>query len=1035
MPLDSIQHSAILASAGSGKTYALTNRFIYLLHQFEQPERIIALTFTRTAAGEFFRKIVEKLCHAAEDMAYAEALSNELSIDADCDRYKHLLKLLVQNMHRLNLQTLDSFFFKIVSVFSLELGLSGELVLLNEIRAAHAHREARNHIVHRPDSAGHSFNEFWHAFKQATYGSDARSIEKIVSQYTDHLYEHYLNIPEATYWGQAETIWPHGCPWQTDLSTDWSQLANALIAALPDDLTKAQRSDFHSAAEHIRNYGSSEQLNTLLSNALAAASDIFAGWAVIKVRKEIELSKPLCQALANCLKAVVQHHLQRALNNTQGVYRILRAYQKQYDRTYRNNSQLTFTDLTHLLNPESKGSPMRIPDSTTRQLIDFRLDGSFDHWLFDEFQDTSRPQWQVVANLIDEVIQDSSGKRSFFYVGDTKQCLYLWRNSDDRLFHDIQSHYNVDEDKRIIQRPLSTSWRSAPPVIDAVNTVFGNLNAIRETFSADAASRWTRSWQTHRTSPATQNLSGFACWLEAQKDKGPTRNELILQLLNELNPIERTMSIGILVRKNADAHEITHYLREQCPLPIHNGSAIKPTVDNAAGVALLQMLQLAAHPGDTLARSYLQLIDLSTEGPSLVESTVALRAHLFSESAESAVRWASEQIEAHLPENDDWHRERLQQVVDQARAFDGEPDRSIDNLIQFLKAGSISSSKLENAVIIETIHKSKGLEYDTVIYVNEDKHSRTETDITPLQDNQGNTQWLLQPMRKELMQADPSLKQLLDQTTSQRDFGNLCTLYVAMTRAKRGLYMISDLKGAHRTSTVHFLKQILGSESQKEPQLPYPVLWSTGDPNWHKTFQPPAAERVPPITAETRAFQPAHPRLQLARPSTLNSPKISAAKCFELEQKATHFGTRVHQAFEAIEWFTELPQGLEENVQKTLQNCFDQPDIRALFSRPAGQSIVWRERAFSHIEDDWLINGVFDRVVIRQDENGAITDAEIIDFKTDRIHPGNTLEQATKHHRTQMEAYRKALAKIVRINEGSIKLILVFTNIPQRVQL
>ena len=88
-----------------------------LLHQFEQPERIIALTFTRTAAGEFFQKIVEKLCAAAEDTARAASLSRELSIDADCERYGYLLKLLLQNTHRLNLQTLDSFFFRIVSAF------------------------------------------------------------------------------------------------------------------------------------------------------------------------------------------------------------------------------------------------------------------------------------------------------------------------------------------------------------------------------------------------------------------------------------------------------------------------------------------------------------------------------------------------------------------------------------------------------------------------------------------------------------------------------------------------------------------------------------------------------------------------------------------------------------------------------------------------------------------------------------------------------------------------------------------------------
>ncbi len=1027
-----MQNNAILASAGSGKTYTLTNRFIYLLHQFEQPERIIALTFTRTAAGEFFQKIVEKLFTAASNPERAEKLSAELSIDADSDRYRYLLKLLVQNMHRLNLQTLDSFFFRIVSVFALELGLSGNLDLLDEPRTARIRSNTRNQIVNRPITLSHELNEFWHAFKQATYRKDARSIGNTVSQYTDQLYERYLETPEADYWGQLNTIWPNGCIWKTGQTIDWNQLASTLIEELPDNLTKAQNNDFFSAAEHIRNYPSAEKLTSLLNNALTASSDIFAGQATIKVRKEIQLSQPLCNALADCLRAIVWHHLHRALNNTQGVYKILQIYHHQYEHTVRSKGQLSFADLTHLLIPEAAGSPMGAIDTTSRQLMDFRLDSSFDHWLFDEFQDTSRPQWQVVANLIDEVIQDDSGQRSLFYVGDTKQCLYLWRNSDDRLFHDIQKTYNCNGETRIVQQPLAASWRSAGPIIDAVNTVFGDQNTIAETFSADAAARWAQSWQNHETSPATKALSGFACWLEAQND---THHEQILQLLNALNPTERGLSVGILVRKNADAAAMADYLRERCPFHIHNGSAVKPAIDNAAGTALLALLQLAAHPGDTFARGYLELIDISTKGPALVQSAVTLRKRLFSESYQNAIRWAAEQITAHLSENDGWHRERLRQLVDQTHLFADETFTNIDNLIQFLKTSHTGDSTTESTVIVETIHKSKGLEYDVVIFVNEDKFSRSETDITSLKDETGKTNWLLQPIRKEFMQADPELKKLLDQTTSQRDFGNLCTLYVAMTRAKRGLYMISDLKGAHRTSTVHFLKQVLGSEPQADFQIPnfksqspLSVLWSTGDANWYETFEAPTPQTTEGIVPEAQSFPPAHTRLQLARPSTLKSSQISAARYFDLEQTAAKFGTLVHEAFEQIEWFTELPCGLDRAVEQTLQNCFAQPDIRTLFTQPPAPATVWRERAFSYVDDNQFINGVFDRVVIHQDEDGKLLGAEIIDFKTDRIHPGNTLEQATEYHRPQLEAYRTALARISGLEETKIELKLLFTD-------
>lgn len=1046
--MNTLQNIAISASAGSGKTYQLTNRFIYLLHLSERPERIIALTFTRTAAGEFFQKIIEKLCDAAEDPRQAAQLSKELTINADSARYHQLLQLLITSMHRLNLQTLDSFFFRVVSAFSLELGLSGSLNLLDESSEPRMRNEVRDSIVHRQGELSAELNEFWHAFKQATYGQEKRSVEGVISEFIEQLYALYLESPQAELWGRADTIWPGGCPWESGDNPDWSQLANALRAHLPEGLGKAQLNDFEAAAKKIEAYPVDETLNTLLKNAFAVAPDILRGSATIKVRKELHLSGAGCDALAHCLRAIVWHHLKRALENTQGVHRILQAYHDNYDRLVRRPGRLAFADLTHLLSPDSESSPMGSADPFARQLMDFRLDGQFDHWLFDEFQDTSRPQWQVVANLIDEIVQDDSGQRSFFYVGDTKQCLYLWRNSDDRLFHDIQAHYNQDE-PRIQNAPLATSWRSAQPILDAVNKVFSDNAAIAEAFSADAAARWARAWQTHLASPATEDLSGFACWLKTETDEDHDRNALILKILQDLNPIERGMSVGVLVRKNSDANEVAEFLRENSRLPVHTGSAIQPAVDNAAGAALLALLRLAAHPGDAHARGYLELIDHSSTGTPLADAADRLRTRLLSDSNESAVRWAAGQIATHLPADDTRHRERLDRLVAKARAFDNEERRDIDGLHLFLKNSSSGECPAGDAVIIETIHKSKGLEYDVVILVNEDKTVRSERRINPLLDAEGKAEWILEPIKKELMQADPVLEQWLGQNESQHGFGNLCTLYVAMTRAKRGLYMISDLKGAHKGSTVNFLRDQLGDQTTPTNLFPiqdpesggqrstfdYPVLWSTGAPNWYDTFAAPTPQ---PTTAgeqpTTSNFPPAHPRLQLARPSSGKAFKQNAGKAFDLKEQASDFGTQVHDAFEQIEWL--LPQSPlpgDENVAATLTSCFEDPDIRAYFTRPETPATIWLERAFTYVQGDQFHNGVFDRVVLHQDQNGKTLRAEIIDFKTDRIHSGNTIEQATESHRPQLEAYRTALSKIIDLDARAIELKLLFTSIPKLV--
>ena len=1058
--MQTLEHIAISASAGSGKTFQLTHRFIFLLHQFEAPERVIALTFTRTAAGEFFQKIVRKLAHAASGDANARKLSESLGIEADAPRYTNLLRLFIDRMNRIHLQTLDSFFYRIVSTFALELGVSGNPTLLDETAERRVRNRVRDAILYRSDGDPAMVDEFWEAFKQATYGREERRIGELIADFIDRLYPLFLESPEIGKWGGAHAIWPRGCPWfSTD--TDWNQLADNLLQCIPESLTASQQKDFANTAAKIADYPAHESLNTLLQRSMAQASEIMRGTAVVRCGRgknnSVTLDGALREALAACLRAIMSHHLVRALENTRGVRRILGTYHEQYEQLVRRPGLLSFTDLTYLLAPVDDQPPLLRADPQTREMLDYRLDGRYDHWLFDEFQDTSRPQWNAVANLIDEVVQDTSGTRSFFYVGDTKQCLYLWRNSDDRLFHDVYQRYTP----KIRQQFLASSWRSAPPVLNAVNEVFGDAASIADAFSPEVADRWNRAWAVHEPSEDTRTLTGYACWIEANAEEETDRNTLVLDLLHELDPVRRGLRVGVLVRKNAQVTELADFLRSHGSVPVHTGSAVTPASDNAAGAALLAMLQLAAHPGNAMARGFLRMLDASAScQPGLESAAPTLRQRLLRDGFEVGVRWAANLLEMTLPSDDEKHRARLRSLVARARAFDGEQERDLDAGIDFLERTSEGEVDPGDTVVIETIHKAKGLEYDAVILVEEESRSVTRSDrgITALRNDCGGVEWILEPLKQDLMSADPELEKLRNQTRAQGGFEALCRLYVAMTRARRGLYMIAPAKRAETESLLGFLQQKLLSDgavplreralrvtvSEQAAAGPPPtaaVLWENGTQDWYES-QTPAASGAGETDAATDApsserFAPLLERPRLVRPSSGKSTAVGAAPFFDLRDEAEDFGSRVHAAFQQIEWLEAdaepPPETVSEGdtrVRDTLRKCFADHAIRQLFTPHNHAVEVWRERPFTFVAEGRMINGIFDRVHLHRNENGDVQRAEIIDFKTDRLNDPGAVARAAETHRPQMAAYVEALAGMLNLKPSAVHPVLIFTHPP-----
>jgi len=487
-----IPNEMIRASAGTGKTYKLTNRFIKLLLCDVQPERIIALTFTRKAAGEFFEGILTKLAKAADDPKEARQLAKEIGVTgAGPEKFCEALRRLVDTMGQLSLGTLDGFFHRIIAKFSLEFGLGGEFEMMNEFEQQEARMRVLESLLNENTASRESRDSLIESYRLSTAGKDDRNFVGAFEQHLEDCHELWMRVPNRALWGDPSRILPQRHPWQPGpvdrrlLVEQWRELLEE-----GQGFGKGLQKSFITMADHLAHWapgkGLFDKAKTLMLRAVEDIDTMERGDWEFKYGNARAINRPSAEfsrMLAGIIRQCVSEELTARMERTRGVYGLLSEFEARYGASVRHQGRLSFADLPVLMNLR-----------TDKLDLEYRLDGAFDHWLLDEFQDTSRVQWQAVANLIDEVLQDPEGRRGFFCVGDQKQSLYQWRGGDSRLFERVEEKYSGG----IEASTLDQTWRFVPDVLELINTVFGAAEVIAsDTYNMTAGHRWNAGWRKH----------------------------------------------------------------------------------------------------------------------------------------------------------------------------------------------------------------------------------------------------------------------------------------------------------------------------------------------------------------------------------------------------------------------------------------------------------------------------------------------------------------------------------------------------------
>ncbi len=969
----------ILASAGSGKTFQLANRVIGLVARGVEPEKIVALTFTRKAAGEFTDSVLTKLAAAASEEHAAAELRRDLAMPgAD---FGEALERVVRALPRLTLGTMDSFFAKVVRGFQYELGLTGgKFELLEGPRAVSAADEILAAILGETLEDGGG-DEFLHAFRRATIGKEEQGVMEGLRGFVKSWQGRYRAAHDLE-WGPATLA---GVDWE-NWETHKHDLATRVERGLDgiDYTRKGQREALEKVVKNLTDHtigsGSLGSVTGLLASVMEAAGRA-DGPLLVKFYKEFLIGGPSGDALRDLVNLAARCELASALLRTRAVREVVSVYDGRCEEQLRRRGLLGFDDVKVLMGAWVQGEDARL----RREAVDFRLDARHEHWLLDEFQDTSRADWMGLLPLIDEAAGEGDG--SMFIVGDRKQAIYAWRGGDVGLFDEVIDRYG----RGLEIEPMAESWRSCPEVLALVNQVCGDAATMRELFG-EAATKW--QWQDHiSAAPLTGPTKRGEARVEVVEGNWEERLERLAGLLVELGVGERPLTCGVLVRSNAKVREVADALRAADFDVIEEGRR-EPAKDNPVGIALGHLLKWLANPADAFAREVVEMSPLADplrakfggHWQQVWEGLLGIAA----ESGFAAM--IEEVIELCWAEWSDFGRRRAGDVMRALANFDAQGGVTPQEAADWIERLEVSQSPGVAAVQVMTIHKAKGLGFDVVILPDVPNDSIPSAQYFDVAEGKG---WISQTPPKWARDLIPEMRAAEEAWSASQRYEGFCMLYVALTRAKRGLYVLLEPPSASqepdKPSLANWLARSVSSDNQPG------VVYQSGESGWaeriYRSGPAKVSAALPPLVTGV---------VRRERSTPSGAKKITGSTV------GMKLGSEVHEAFEHVGWVDESPPVFPAREGgRVVAKLLEVPDVRELFARRGRRVDLFREQAVDAVLDGKWLSGVMDRLHLHRDAEGTVTRVEIIDFKTDALDEIALAER----YRGQMRAYREVMER------------------------
>ncbi len=1086
--LDPHRSFIVQAPAGSGKTTVLTQRYLRLLTTVEEPEQVLAITFTRKAAGEMRERVQRALDGGGPVRSDADARTLELATAVRVHAAARGWGL-EDSTARLRIQTIDAFNAYLANAMPLTSGsgFGRGIADAPEDLYALAARETLRHAE--------SDEDLRLPFERILRRLDDSWIrlERLIAGMLPRRAEWLPNLPQLS----GEPLVPRI---EASLTVIVREELEKAVAALPADfVTLACAVARVAARNRAEDSGDAESADLAgwrdFAGTLAARCEDLPLWRAVsrltltrggapRLRFTKALGLPADDADAKVLGQAFAQLLERLDGRQVAALQMIGALPDPIVPEKARGALdalaklllMAAAQLSRIFNEQGECDHSAVAGAARQALTqDFsptplaeRLGTRIRHILVDEFQDTSRDQYELLRTLTQDWSEGDG--RTLFVVGDPMQSIYGFRNAEVGRFSTVRGAGLGAI--RLQPLELRRNFRSAPALVHWCNEVFArvfpDVDDVR------------RSAVRHLSSVAARpDLEGKHHLYRVDADCGPREEaEAAANLIAGLVRTRPDESVAVLAGARSHLRAIRAALGAR-DVPFI-GVNLEPLADVPAVRDLEALARALESPLDRVAWLAvlrapfvgLSLADLTVIAEAARDSTVAaaLSGDIFGLSPDGMERllrtkalllsgWHQRELEprAHMVERV-WHAlggpsacAQESELATAGRfllALDEEDRKRLRgrplDLERVMTRLFAEDSAQPGAVSLMTIHGAKGLEFDHVFVVGIGLHSRGEDsrllNWLELPREQGGDHLLMAPIRvrdeAEERDEDDMINPFIEMLHRERTRAERARLaYVALTRARRSVHLylhpkVSDEDGsttfsADSRSLLHNLWLAIGDDMASLPVI-------GPDP------EAPPAEEIPPATTQLRQrlvrrfVPPAPPPEVLAGadrvPMTAEDDDVEFNW---VRQTARRVGTVVH---EALEYFgrgglipvQQLPQlrariesrlealGVDgeaaragaERALAALRATLEDTQGRWLFD-PAHRD-AQSELALTGVRAGQIINAVIDRTFV--DAHGT---RWVVDFKTSP-HEGGDLAGFLNREALRYEAQLRRYAHLAR---------------------